>query len=572
MPGDRRPVTAANEGRLVLRSDGLYLYLAEQDGRRLRVSDKFEILGNVSDREGGSYGVMVAWHDDRGRNKQQLLPLRMYAGQGYEVCAQLLDRGLRIEDQGSFFRYVWERGKSAPKLDLAERTGWFDDQRYVLPDEVYGEADNAARIIYAPRTETQHYFRAAGTLEEWREYLGERCAGNSRLVLSVCCAFAGPLLRPTGGESGGIHLRGATSLGKSTAQLVAGSVVGGGSSKGFVRSWHATLNGLEVTASQHNDCLLLLDELSQIDSRDAVKSVYLLANDAGKSRQNSDGTARPTFQWRLMILSSGEIGFEEHAGVRTKGGTTVRMLDIDADAAAGMGLFEDLHGAQSPKDFANQLRRAAVTYYGAPYREYLRLLGALDPMARLELIRSHQQEFLRPLKLEGAAAEVGRAASRMSLLAAAGEIATDWDITGWPEGEASAQVKRCFDFWLVSRGGKRAVHDEEAAVGRVRETIERYGDSRFESIDKSRVKEPTIRDRLGFRRRAPSGSTEYLFLPETFQREVCDGFDYRTVLKALESHGLLKREGRNWAIKTTVSGDSIRVYRVFGTILKGGEA
>ena len=80
------------------------------------------------------------------------------------------------------------------------------------------------------------------------------------------CAFTGPLLRLTGGERGGIHFRGRSSEGKSTAQIVAGSVLGGGP-KGFARSWNNTINGLEASTAQHNDSLLILDELKEVDPR-----------------------------------------------------------------------------------------------------------------------------------------------------------------------------------------------------------------------------------------------------------------------------------------------------------------
>jgi len=51
-------------------------------------------------------------------------------------------------------------------------------------------------------------------LDKWREQTGALCAGNSRLVFAVACAFAGPLLRPARMESAGFHYRGDSSSGK----------------------------------------------------------------------------------------------------------------------------------------------------------------------------------------------------------------------------------------------------------------------------------------------------------------------------------------------------------------------
>jgi uncharacterized protein (DUF927 family) len=51
-------------------------------------------------------------------------------------------------------------------------------------------------------------------------------------VLAISAAFAGPLLNLIDAESGGFHLRGASSIGKTTALVLAGSVWGGGGVKG----------------------------------------------------------------------------------------------------------------------------------------------------------------------------------------------------------------------------------------------------------------------------------------------------------------------------------------------------
>jgi hypothetical protein len=146
---------------------------------------------------------------------------------------------------------------------------------------------------------------------------------------------------------------------------------------------------------------------------------------------------------------------------------------------------------------------------------------------------------------------------------------TELGITGWPEGEATKQVRACFESWLANRGGKRAVHDEEGAVRQVKLYLERYEDSRFEIVRKTTsLSESMVRDRAGFRRQTAGGNTEFLFLQEVFKTEVCNGFNYRLVLKALEARGYLRRQGRELTIKTTVAGKDVRVYCVSADIFK----
>jgi hypothetical protein len=44
------------------------------------------------------------------------------------------------------------------------------------------------------------------------------------------------------------------------------------------------------------------------------------------------------------------------AGTRVKADAEVRLLNIPADAGRGMGLFEDIRGAESPRVFAEELK------------------------------------------------------------------------------------------------------------------------------------------------------------------------------------------------------------------------
>jgi putative DNA primase/helicase len=332
-----------------------------------------------------------------------------------------------------------------------------------------------------------------------------------------------------------------------------------------------------------------LDEISQIEQRDAINAIYLLMNGASKNRANVDGSARRGSAWTITLLSSGELSLGEHAEKRTKGGAEIRLLDIEADAGTGLGLFEDLHGTKDEegdppgKAFSNRLRSAARTYYGNAMREFIKQLCEIDPDVRVEVIRDYQRIFVTTCSLEGATPEVGRAMQAMALIAAAGELASLWGITGWEEGEANKGVKTCLGCWIAARGGSKTTHDEEQGVGVVRRCIEQSGNSRFEPMGAARAtlvpdkeSDPSgddrlVHNRLGFKRRTSAGETEFLFLPEVFKAEVCAGFDYRMVLKALDARGLLKREEPALTLKTRLPGlGSTRVYCVSGAIIEGG--
>jgi len=381
----------------------------------------------------------------------------------------------------------------------------------------------------------------------------------------------------TGSQSGGVHFVGKSSTGKSTALYVGGSVLGGGAKDGFVQQWRSTANGLEATAGLHSDLALFLDEISQIDAGEAGEVAYLLANGSGKSRMSRNLGMSKKLRWSLMFLSSGECTLSEHAetaGKHVRAGVDVRLLNVDADAGAKMGLFEDLHEVESPAAFADQLRTSALRFYGSPLRPWLTFLtGKRSDIARG--FRNFQNNFITKSVPAGASGEVFRAAQRFALVAFAGELATEQEITGWHAGEATEAAEKCFRSWLSLRGTIGA-GDNKKAINQVRRFLESYGTSRFQSIRGSGDEgndDPNeslaIRDRAGFYRHNPTtGEAEYLILQETFKAEVCAGIAYTQVREALEEGGYLVREVPHWTIKPR---QNTRVYCIRAQILEATE-
>ena len=284
---------------------------------------------------------------------------------------------------------------------------------HVLPDGTIS-ADGSEDVVYQPINDTSHNWTTSGTHEEWREHVGMLASGNTRLVLAISAGFTGSLLQLVGAESGGLHLYGSSSEGKTTALIIGGSVCGGGGKLGFAQSWRSTGNALEAIAEAHNDGTLFLDELAQVDAREAAEIAYLLSNGEGKARMNRSAGTRTRMRWRIMFVSSGEMTLAEHAasaGVRTRGGAEVRLLNIRADAGKGFGLFEELHGSKSADVFANRLQEAARRYFGAPLRAFIARTAANREEIR-PLIKNTVDAFVTRFVPPNAKGEVKRAAGR----------------------------------------------------------------------------------------------------------------------------------------------------------------
>ena len=102
-------------------------------------------------------------------------------------------------------------------------------------------------------------------------------------------------------------------------------------------------------AAQHSDALLCLDELAQLDPRVAGESCLHAGQRARQESRRPHGRRTAAPDWRLLFLSAGEIGLAEHmseANKRTRAGQELRMIDLPADAGAGLGIFEHVARAR----------------------------------------------------------------------------------------------------------------------------------------------------------------------------------------------------------------------------------
>jgi uncharacterized protein (DUF927 family) len=506
-----------------------------------------EVAAETRNADGEEWGRLLRVTDRDSKAKDWAMPMALLAGDGTAYRERLLSMGL-VMAPGRFAREALHEYISTArpnhKARCVSRIGWHG-AAFILPDGAVGSAGGET-VILQTAAALDHAFRVRGTLAGWQEHIARYAIGNSRLALALSAAFAAPLLHLTGAESGGFHLRGASSTGKSTALIMAGSAWGGGGVKGYIKQWRATDNGLEAVAVGHSDALLCLDELSQVAPAAAGAAAYMLANGAGKVRAGRSGEGRAAAEWRSLFLSSGEIGIadklaEDGKGRRAAAGQQVRVVDIPADAGAGLGLFESLHGFSSGDAFARHLKVGAAEYFGTAARAFIEAAAA-DPEAVARAVADYRSEFLAEHCPAGADGQIGRVAGRFALVAAAGELAVAVGVLPWPSGEASDAAAKCFRTWLEARGGIESA-EERDGIAAVRRFIELHGSARFEPMweeygTPAGGEQRTI-NRAGFRRKDGAGGVEYLVLPEAWRTEVCAGLDAVAVARVLRDRGLL---------------------------------
>lgn len=300
-----------------------------------------------------------------------------------------------------------------------------------MPD---GSVIGTAKEVLRYGGERRHVPTANGTLEGWQKGVAALAVGNPFLVFSISVAFAGPLLsivRPDG--SGGYSLQGSSSKGKSSSLEAASSTW---CNPDPLPQWRATANGLEGICAAHNDGFLALDELSQIDPKEAGQAAYLISNGRDKARMTKNGDSRPAKTWRVCFLSSGEQTLEDKLnedGKQIRAGHEVRVVDIPCGAE---GLFKNAHGLPSMAHFAEHLKAQARKHYGHAAAAFIKNLcdGWEGRTALAVQLKADEATWLAAAVPPGADGQVRRVAGRFALVAIAGELAARQGVLPWSPG------------------------------------------------------------------------------------------------------------------------------------------
>lgn len=500
----------------------------------IRLADAIELIGNGIDANSDYYRI-IHFRDRLSRqNKTVALPMGEI---GSNACWQRLQAlGLFIASgktkREKLADYLQEHGSKTP-YHVTNKAGWHGNA-YILPSgEVIPNhtSKNAQRIIYNGDKSQAAAYTPAGTLEEWQQNIAQYAAGNSRLCLALGIAFAAPLLSLLHAESGGFHLFGDSSDGKTTAALVALSVWGKPSDAKI--TWRGTGLGFSNIAAARNDGLLVLDEMGQAKAKVIGDTVYGIMNGVNKVQGAKQGGNRHTDRWRILVLSTGEktpdaiMGkYEEwHAGQNT------RLPSIPAYTGKGHGIYDSLHHFANGAELSEHLQDAVEQQHGTAGRAFINLIDEHTPAQAREII----QAFMNTLPpLSG---QARRVAQRFALVAAAIELAAP--ITGLMAGVGMMSVKQCFDDWL-ERNGTGKMEDERIIEQAIAFMQQHAKGMRF--IDWNDKIGTTNHDHAGYcKRKDKAELDEWWIIPIVFEQEICKTFDTAKVCTVLHGVDWLQR-------------------------------
>lgn len=456
--------------------NGLFFGAPDGEGKGVQfLSAPFEVLAEARDLHGGGWGVVIRFRDRDGREKVEFVSRARLSSGGAEARGALADAGLvTAGGRGKLERFsdALARVKLSSRMTVTDATGWCGET-FVMPHRSVGPPAGEAMLF--TRDRCGFYYAQKGELDAWRSDIATRAIGNDLLTFALAAAFVGPLLGPLGMEGGGFHFRGSSSCGKTTVALAAGSTWGGGGPLGFAHSWRTTANALEGVAAAHSDCLLVLDELSLVAPEEAGAAAYQLASGQAKGRSQTNGSLRRRAEWRVFLLSTGEIGLASHIEASRKGdrsmtGQELRMLDIEADAGKGLGVWQDLHGLDSPATLSDVIKAATERHYGHAGPAFLETF-VRDRGAAIASVRELVAAFLDAAREAGDTGQAERGARKFAFVAAAGELAAIWGIVPWPRGAAAAAALALFKRWAAGFGRAQSREDQEI-LRRMRHILE----------------------------------------------------------------------------------------------------
>jgi putative DNA primase/helicase len=544
-------------GQFTIKPNGVY-WTKSEDADPIYFCSYIKPVGLASTVRGEDYSLVMEMRDPKKIIRKFVLsPEALHVAGGEKARLEFARRGgyfgqgIRTRQAFSdFYNAIMSKATNLPGITLVHQTGWLrlkNSTLFVLPDAVVGGTNKEQVILQNPETGGPEYV-VRGTLAEWQDKVSRFCVSNSRLLQAVSVPFAGALLEMLNKESGGIHFMGISSLGKSTLLGVSASV--SGEPRSIVKTMNATASAFEVQASLANDSTLLLDELGEAPPEQLGGVIYKLANGVGRGRADQSGNARERRNWRLLFMTTGETDLEsmmKAAGKRTYAGQTLRHANIPADTGKH-GVFEELHGHLSGAALSEYLRQETMNCYGAPLRKYLEKLVEernRQPVQLQERLHALIEQFKTGAVPQGADGQVSRVAGRFALVAAGGELATEYGVTGWPVGASFDGVMVCFKAWLERRGTNGKA-ETETLIQQVESFFELHGESRFAPMETEGVRGPAkvVINRAGFRKivcSVPSGDTdtEYYVFPSAF-REMVTGHDAKWAAKILSEKGYLK--------------------------------
>jgi putative DNA primase/helicase len=434
------------------------LYGTDDKGEPDQITDGTPLCVPMEQRlcHGDGWAKKTIHVDADGRRHECAFSAADITNRRTSIISTLADAGLKVcPGKNRALLNFLQQCKPDVRQAVTDHGGWVDDtyDAYAHGDVVIGNI-GGEQVKHQPEqnSPTTESMTSSGSLTDWQTKIAEPVKSFPLAMFMVLASLAGLFLRIFRQDSGGFHLFGPSSCGKTTAGQIAGSACGrssdpGRDPKSFFQRWFQTANSLEAIAACHSDNLLCLDELGTITS-DLGHVIYMLAGGSGKGSLDSHRRLRERRSWRINILSTGEKTVREvieDGGRQAKAGHSVRLIDIPA-----VGIFKSSDGTNTA-DVVNDLKDKCSKFYGTAFPAMVKCLIAairVNPDQVLDGLRAEFDAASRALTPADVRPEQGRAIRRFAAVLVAGLTAARYGILPYSAEEIWACVRTVLDLYL----------------------------------------------------------------------------------------------------------------------------
>lgn len=338
-------------------------------------------------------------------------------------------------------------------ITLCYKPGFYSDVYLRVNDIVIGKVKGDKPLLHPGAKNHLPVENKQETLKLWKMNVAPYALYSSRIMLALCCGFSGFLLKLSGMEGGGFHLWGMSSIGKTSSAYMLASLAG--SPKDVVVLWNNTDKGLEEIAVAHNDSYLVLDESKLLD-KDVLAAAKIMQNrvytlSGGKGKTRSAMYENKVAEWQVSIFSTGECSLQQLAAsgnVERLEGENVRVIDVNADAGAEMGIFESLpDGINSSNELVHAIKDATHRYYGSAKPAFLKRLVA-DIQDDRESVKRKLEKgiefFLNKHKVDRNSGIQVRIAKRFAIAYVAGSMAVKYGVLPFTKQDVMKGISTCY--------------------------------------------------------------------------------------------------------------------------------
>ena len=529
-------------------SGALYKGQAWSDSRDLIALRPVWIHSLADDEFGQSYRVIRFFNQDY-KPKVVCFPSKWFTKtKDANIWGELLAQGMIMMSGKEKYvsRYLdlmahhsKVRSWAASKLGWFEIPGQEESPVFVLPDRVIGSTEDEREIFFQQQQEVvSKTISARGTLADWKTAIADKAKDNYLIMFAIAAGLAGGMTKLSGTASGGFHFWGLSRSGKTALMQCAASVWGNGSdpqvysSKTSIRKWNATANGLEATAQLHNDIVLCLDEIGELEPLELGKLIYTLTGGTPKGRSVEMGGLRNQAYWHIMLLSSGEQSTEQilkSVGQSKRGGQLHRLPDIRVDALENGIVQTD----DDPSELVDHFKDSCGKYYGTAGPVFISwLLKEMKERGYKEFKKEilDNVKTMKTLLVSGIDPlpnEIEAVLKRMSAIAVAAMYASEAGVLDWTPGAINDCMVFVRDLWLSDMEDE--VSELDRALSELRSNII-ANMANFEDLNDEKAKQPV--KLMGFK------NYDYIMILPRSMDEFCT-YSKRQILNELQARKYL---------------------------------